>query len=50
VDSFTSATCSNHYVSPGSFNAIQTPASGALMEWFINSLVDPPPNGQARAY
>jgi hypothetical protein len=49
-DSFTSATCSNHYVSPGSFNAIQTPASGALMEWFINSLVDPPPNGQARAY
>ena len=50
VDSFTSATCSNHYVSPGSSNAIQTPASGALMEWFINSLVDPPPNGQARTY
>jgi hypothetical protein len=50
VDSFTSAACSNHFVSPGSFNANQTPTSGALMEWFINSLVDPPPNGQARAY
>ena len=50
VDSFTSATCSNHYVSPGSFNTNQTPTSGALMEWFINSLVDPPPNGQTRTY
>ena len=49
-DSFTSATCSNHYVSPGSSNTNQTPTSGALMEWFINSLVDPPPNGQARTY
>lgn len=42
-DSFTSATCSNHYMSPMSAYANQSPVSGVLMEWFINSLVDPIP-------
>lgn len=45
-DSFSSATCSNQFIGPYTVNANQTPASGALMEWFINSLVDPPPTGQ----
>jgi hypothetical protein len=42
-DSFTSATCSNHYVSMYSIYADQTPVSGVPMSWFINSLVDPTP-------
>lgn len=42
-DSFTSATCSNQFVSPMSAYANQTPSSGVLMTWFINSLVDPAP-------
>jgi hypothetical protein len=49
-DSFSSATCSNHFISPYTVNANQSPLSGALMEWFINSLVDPPPTGQVRTY
>jgi hypothetical protein len=42
-DSFTSAICSNQYTSPMSAYANQSPVSGAVMEWFINSLVDPIP-------
>jgi hypothetical protein len=40
---FTTTTCANQYVTPGSFNTNQSPASGAVMTWFINSLVDPIP-------
>lgn len=47
-DTFSSATCSHHYTVPGNINTASTPASGALMTWFINSLVDPPPVGQPR--
>jgi hypothetical protein len=42
------ATCSNHYFLPYSLNASSSPVSGALMEWFINSLVDPNPGGAPR--
>lgn len=49
-DSFNTATCSNHYMTPGSFNTSQTPQSGAVMTWFINSLVDSPTNGKPRVY
>ena len=38
--SFTGA-CANQYFSPGSFNTNQTPVSGAMMTWLINSWVDP---------
>jgi hypothetical protein len=40
---FGAATCANQYVTPGSFNTDQSPVSGAVMTWFINSLVDPTP-------
>jgi hypothetical protein len=45
----TTATCSNHYFLPFSLNAASSPVSGAVMEWFINSLVDPVPGGASRA-
>lgn len=40
---FGTTTCTNQYVTPGSFNTDQSPVSGAVMTWFINSLVDPTP-------
>ncbi|MGA7156016.1 MAG: hypothetical protein WBY53_04175 [Acidobacteriaceae bacterium] len=49
-DAFSSATCSHHYTVPGDVNTNQSPISGALMTWFINSLVDGPPNGAPRTY
>ena len=45
---FSTATCSNQYSVPGSFNTDQNPVSGAVMTWFINSLVDGPPGGTQR--
>ncbi len=45
---FSTATCSNQYSTPGSFNTNQSPVSGAVMTWFINSLVDAPPGGAPR--
>jgi hypothetical protein len=47
--STSSATCSNHYFLPYSLNAASSPVQGALMEWFINSLVDPAPGGAPRS-
>ncbi len=41
VSSFGTTSCANQYISPGTFNTNQSPASGAVMTWFINSLVDP---------
>jgi len=42
--SFATGICSNHYVSPMSVTAMggQTP----IFTWFLNSLIDPPPNGR----
>ena len=45
---FSTAPCSNQYSTPGSFNTDQSPVSGAVMTWFINSLVDGPPGGTQR--
>jgi hypothetical protein len=42
-DSFSTQTCSNQYFSPMSMLASQSSMSGAVMTWFINSLVDPTP-------
>ena len=50
VATFGTTTCANQYLEPGSFNTFQTPVSGEVMTWFINSLVDVPPNGAPRAY
>ena len=47
--STSTATCSNHYFLPYSLNAAQSPQQGAVMEWFINSLVNPSPGGAPRA-
>jgi hypothetical protein len=44
----TTATCSNHYFLPYSLNAASTPVQGALMEWLLNSLIDPVPGGSPR--
>ncbi len=38
--SVSSATCSNEYFQPYTAFASQSPVSGAVMSWFINSLVD----------
>jgi hypothetical protein len=47
---FSTATCANQYVVPGTFNTTQSPGpSGQVMTWFINSLVDPNPVGTPRA-
>jgi hypothetical protein len=43
VANFSRTSCANQYVSPGTFNTNQSPVSGAVMTWFINSLVDPIP-------
>jgi hypothetical protein len=43
VQSYSTTTCANQYVSWGTFNTNQSPVSGAVMTWFINSLVDPIP-------
>jgi len=43
VASFSTTSCANQYVSPGTFNTNQSPVSGEVMTWFINSLVDPIP-------
>jgi hypothetical protein len=43
VSSYGTTSCANQYMSPGTFNTDQSPASGAVMTWFINSLVDPTP-------
>jgi hypothetical protein len=43
VSSFGTTSCANQYVTPGTFNTNQSPVSGAVMTWFINSLVDPIP-------
>jgi hypothetical protein len=48
--STSTSTCSNHYFLPYSLNASSSPTSGALMEWFINSLVDPIPGGAPRMH
>jgi hypothetical protein len=40
---YSTTSCANQYVSPGTFNTNQSPVSGAVMTWFINSLVDPIP-------
>jgi hypothetical protein len=44
TQSFSTGTCSNHYVSPMSetANMVQTP----IFTWFLNSLIDPPANGR----
>jgi len=42
----TSATCSQHYFLPYSFAA--APGDTPLLTWFLNSLIDPPPNGAPR--
>ena len=44
VQSFTTGTCSNHYVSPMSVTANQ--GQTPIFQWFLNSLIDPPPNGR----
>jgi hypothetical protein len=43
---FNTTTCSNQYISPMSVTALpnQTP----IFSWFLNSLIDPPPNGRPR--
>ncbi len=43
VASFGTTRCANQYVSQGTFNTNQSPVSGEVMTWFINSLVDPIP-------
>lgn len=43
VASFSTNSCGKQYVSPGTFNTNQSPISGVVMTWFINSLVDPIP-------
>jgi hypothetical protein len=40
----TSATCSNHYFQPYSIYATAG-GSGPIFTWFLNSFLDPPPNG-----
>ena len=42
----TSATCSQHYFLPYSFAGATS--NTPLMTWFLNSLIDPPPNGAPR--
>jgi hypothetical protein len=44
--STTTATCSQHYFLPYSFAG--APGNTPLMTWFLNSLIDPPPNGAPR--
>jgi hypothetical protein len=44
VQSFTTGTCSNHYISPMSVTANQ--GQTPIFQWFLNSLIDPPPNGR----
>jgi hypothetical protein len=46
VQAYVTTACANQYITPGSFHTNQTPVSGAVMTWFINSLVDPPPVGR----
>jgi hypothetical protein len=43
-ETFATGTCSNQYVNPMSVTAMggQTP----IFTWFLNSLIDPPPNGR----
>jgi hypothetical protein len=41
-----SATCSQHYFLPPSFAA--STGNETLLTWFLNSLIDPPPNGAPR--
>jgi hypothetical protein len=38
---YSTATCTNEYMTQGSFNTNQSPVSGAMMTWLINSWVDP---------
>ncbi len=45
---FSTTTCSNQYSTPGSFNTDQSPVSGQVMTWFINSLVDATQGGAPR--
>ena len=40
--------CANQYMTAGSFNTNQSPISGAMMTWLINSWVDPVPIGAAK--
>jgi hypothetical protein len=42
-----SSVCSQHYFLPYSFAA--SPGNTVLLTWFLNSLIDPPPNGAPRA-
>ena len=43
ISSFSTTSCANQFVSGGTFNTSQSPVSGQVMTWFINSLVDPIP-------
>jgi hypothetical protein len=43
---FSTSTCANQYINFPTFNTDQSPVSGAMMTWLINSWVDPPmPSG-----
>jgi hypothetical protein len=43
VSTFSTTSCANQFISSGTFNTNQSPVSGAVMTWAINSLVDPIP-------
>jgi hypothetical protein len=43
VPNFGTAICASQYLSPGTYNTNQSPVSGEVMTWFINSLVNPIP-------
>ncbi len=47
---FSTTTCANQYVTFGSFNTNQSPVSGEVMTWLINSLVDPVATGRPRSF
>jgi hypothetical protein len=44
--STTTATCSNHYFLP--YSVYADGSNAAFLTWFLNSLIDPPPNGAPR--
>lgn len=43
---FATGTCSNQYVSPMSVTALGGQGNAPLFTWFLNSLIDTPPNGR----
>jgi hypothetical protein len=44
--STTTSTCSKHYFLP--YSVYADPGNALFLTWFLNSLIDPPPNGAPR--